>query len=325
MRVQSKMQVHFCRIYRSLITRHQHGFATEFLLCSGLSVATDDPACVDTCFPFVEGPGEQEFLYFCRMRYGPKNRVIRKKGGRINDTMRHWRWQQTRRNRWKMTAGIASVSIVAWGIAIAAILATPTTTRVWLWEALLADIILLGTLVIGVRWVVCHRVLAFWQHRAAVDDLMQLLRPGSFWEWTEERAGIRGSWPWVIVYCDVDDFKQCNDQWGHATGDAILQQWGQILRQQSRQDDILSRLGGEEVGWWLPHTTLAEARMAVERVLRICQNTAIDSLSGFSFSAGIAQGRPGESVGNAARRADHALYRAKQAGKGRVVDADEEG
>ena len=49
------------------------------------------------------------------------------------------------------------------------------------------------------------------------------------------------------------------------------------------------------------------------------QTTPVDALSGFAFSAGLAQGQPGESVWEAARRADLALYAAKRAGKGRVL------
>lgn len=263
--------------------------------------------------------GRQEFAVFLSNTRGIDHAV--KKVGPINEKLRRWRMQQTHRMRWQIAAGILIVSVVAWGLAIAAIFATPTSSRGWLWGALAADTILVGGTMFVIRWLVYHRLVAFWQRRAAVDDLMQLLRPATFWEWTEERATMRGTWPWVIVYCDIDDFKQCNDRWGHATGDALLRRWGQILRHQSRQDDILSRLGGEEVGWWLPHATPTEARIAVERVLRICQTTPIESLTGFSFSAGITQGRPGESVWDAARRADHALYQAKRTGKARVVDA----
>ncbi len=60
--------------------------------------------------------------------------------------------------------------------------------------------------------------------------------------------------------------------------------------------------------------------MAVERVLRRCQSTRGESLPGcFAFSAGLAPGQPGDSVWDAARRADRALYQAKASGKGRVL------
>ena len=59
----------------------------------------------------------------------------------------------------------------------------------------------------------------------------------------------RGAYPWVVVHCDLDDFKQVNDRYGHAVGDAVLRTWGQILREEARSTDLVSRLGGEEVGW----------------------------------------------------------------------------
>lgn len=205
------------------------------------------------------------------------------------------------------------------GVAVWAILSTPDPDRFRLWIALAVDSGLFTVLMFGLQWVVWHRLVAFWQRRATVDDITGLLRPGAFWADTEEAVQIRGQRPWVIVYADLDDFKQINDEYGHGTGDAVLQTWGRILRGQARQEDRLSRLGGEEVGWWLPHTTCEEARLAVERVLSCCQTTPVDPLPGFAFSAGLAQGQPGESVWEAARRADLALYAAKRAGKGRVL------
>ncbi len=177
--------------------------------------------------------------------------------------------------RWPLTLGIASVSLLAWSVALAAILNTPPEARRWLWPAFIADTVLMAALTFGVRWVIYHRVLAIWQRRAVLDDLTELLRPGLFWEETETRAHIRGAWTWVIVYCDLNDFKQCNDHWGHATGDTILRMWGEILREESREQDLLRYLGGEEVGWWFPQTTETTARIAVERVLHRCQATPV--------------------------------------------------
>ncbi len=229
-----------------------------------------------------------------------------------------------RRIRWHVTGGILVMGVLLGGVAVWAIVSLPDPDRVRLWVALAIQTGLFTILVLGLQWVVWHRLVAFWQRRATVDDLTGLLRPGAFWANTEEAAQMRGQRPWVIVYADLDDFKQINDRYGHGTGDAVLQIWGHILRDQARQADILSRLGGEEVGWWLPQTTCEEARLAVERVLYCCQITPVDDLSGFAFSAGLAPGRPGESVWEAARRADLALYAAKRAGKGRVIGEETE-
>ncbi len=228
-------------------------------------------------------------------------------------------WRQTSAIRWQIGGVIGLGSLLGLSVAMGVIDSVPVIWQPRLWCGLAVNVGLMVLVAFTVRWIMWHRVVALWQHRATVDDLTGLWRPGAFWAGTEEAAQMRGHRPWVMVYADLDDFKQINDQYGHGTGDAVLQTWGRILRNQARQTDILSRLGGEEVGWWLPHTTCEEARLAVERVLSCCQTTPVDPLPGFAFSAGLAQGQPGESVWEAARRADLALYAAKRAGKGRVL------
>ena len=135
--------------------------------------------------------------------------------------------------------GLLAVSILAMGlllggVALWAISSIPDPDRGPLWIALTIDSVLFTVLVLGLQWVVWHRLVAFWQRRATVDDLTGLLRPGAFWARTEEAAQIRGHRPWVIVYADLDDFKQINDQYGHGTGDAVLQTWGAFC--ESRRD-----------------------------------------------------------------------------------------
>ena len=162
------------------------------------------------------------------------------------------------------------------GGAVWAILGISDPDYVRLWEALVIDTGLFTILMLGLQWVVWHRLVAFWQHHAIVDDLTGLLRPGTFWAHSEAAVRMRGQPPWVMVYADPDDFKQINDQYGHGTGDAVLQTRDRILRDQARQADHLRRLGGEEVDWWMLHTTCEEARIAVEWVLRCCQMTSVD-------------------------------------------------
>ncbi|MCL5972476.1 MAG: diguanylate cyclase [Firmicutes bacterium] len=101
--------------------------------------------------------------------------------------------------------------------------------------------------------------------------MTRLLRPAVFWKSAEAAIMTRGTRPWVIGYCDLDDFKQVNDPCGHAVGNAVLRAWGQIFREEARSADIIGRLGGAEVGWWMPENTEEAAQRAVERVLRLCQ------------------------------------------------------
>ena len=94
------------------------------------------------------------------------------------------------------------------GVALWAILSTPDPDRFRLWIALAVDSVLFTVLMFGLQWVVWHRLVAFWQRRATVDDITGLLRPGAFWADTEEAVQIRGQRPWVIVYADLDDFNE---------------------------------------------------------------------------------------------------------------------
>ncbi|MCL4496442.1 MAG: GGDEF domain-containing protein [Firmicutes bacterium] len=227
-----------------------------------------------------------------------------------------WFHGQSRPLWWKLSGVTIAGSIVTGAIAIHAIENVPLHCRHSLWIALIAE-----AFVWILLWIIWNHVVATWQKRALRDSLTGLARPTAFWEFTEYAALQQGASPWVIAYLDLDNFKQVNDRWGHGTGDAVLKMWGRLLLSQSRNCDIIGRLGGEEIGWWFPHTTAEEAQTALERVLHLCCSTSVDGLAGFSFSAGIASGQAQESVWDAARRADRALYEAKRAGKGRVSEA----
>ncbi len=263
----------------------------------------------------------QEFVLFLSNSLNHYHFTVRREIPSINTQVRQWRLRQTRSVRRRIAVGVIAINVIAVIVALWGIGRIPLRFRGPLWIAFGIDFFLMAVLFIALRWLVWYQLVPLWQQRATLDGLTGLVRPAAFWEMTEEGAATRGSWPWVVAYCDLDNFKQYNDRWGHATGDAVLKTWGRILREQARYDDIVGRLGGEEIGWWFPHTTAEEAQIAVSRVLRICRSANVNSVVGFSFSAGVAQGQPGESVWDAARRADRALYEAKSAGKGRVFDA----
>jgi diguanylate cyclase (GGDEF)-like protein len=134
--------------------------------------------------------------------------------------------------------------------------------------------------------------------------------------------------PLAVVMLDLDDLKQLNDRHGHVAGDAALQQVAGLLAAGMRTVDIVARYGGDEFAIILPETGVAGARAIAER--------ARERIAGHAFSAGGAPIRMTASFGIATfpnpvvgsqsdllLRADQALYRAKAAGKNRVV-VDEE-
>jgi two-component system, NtrC family, C4-dicarboxylate transport sensor histidine kinase DctB len=131
--------------------------------------------------------------------------------------------------------------------------------------------------------------------------------------------------PMSIVILDVDHFKGINDSYGHPTGDMVLHRLVEICGGAMRGEDIFARFGGEEFILALVHTTAEEATVAAER-LRIAVADETFRHEGREFaitiSCGLAQydvREPG--IESAIRRADKALYVAKQTGRNRVVAA----
>lgn len=129
----------------------------------------------------------------------------------------------------------------------------------------------------------------------------------------------------VIALLDLDHFKRINDRYGHDVGDAVLRKFYKAAAAAIRPDDMLGRAGGEE---WLLVMPVAQpgAEQAVfERMRNAVANMPADGLPGglsVSFSMGVARLRPGETLTQALRRADLALYEAKQAGRDRMAIAD---
>lgn len=140
----------------------------------------------------------------------------------------------------------------------------------------------------------------------------------------ERRASIV-----VVMFIDLDGFKAVNDTYGHATGDLVLKEVAQRVPRHLRQEDLLARLGGDEFVILLEEVSTREGavRVAEEALNQLKQITSVGghpvTLSG-SIGISCAQGRLGVSYSAAALldEADHAMYRAKQAGKGRICFSD---
>lgn len=130
--------------------------------------------------------------------------------------------------------------------------------------------------------------------------------------------------PFCVALLDIDNFKRLNDSKGHATGDAALAHLATVARECLRPQDSLARYGGEEFVILMPDTLLEQGIQAMTRVQR--ELTKRFFLAGnekilITFSAGVAQLAVSESGAEAIRRADHAMYLAKRAGKNRVLGA----
>nr|WP_290221971.1 diguanylate cyclase [Trichocoleus desertorum] len=144
----------------------------------------------------------------------------------------------------------------------------------------------------------------------------------------EVRRAERNQQPLGIVMLDIDHFKSFNDTFGHEAGDVVLREVGLLIKNSIRSSDIACRYGGEELMLLLPDASIEITRQRAEQIREAVAHLSVhyhrQALGMITLSAGVAafpiHGPTGESV---IRVADTALYRAKAAGRDRVVVADE--
>jgi diguanylate cyclase (GGDEF)-like protein len=136
----------------------------------------------------------------------------------------------------------------------------------------------------------------------------------------------RHNQPLCLAILDLDHFKQVNDRYGHATGDTVLRQLGQLLRRSFRSEDVLGRWGGEEFVVGMYGMTKSDAVQRLTKMLETLRQEEFIAPEGtkfqVTFSAGVAQyPEDGADVQFLYRSADAALYQAKAAGRDRVLSA----
>ncbi|MEX0741074.1 MAG: diguanylate cyclase [Pseudohongiella sp.] len=158
------------------------------------------------------------------------------------------------------------------------------------------------------------------RRRAERDHLTQTLNRRGF----DARLDIafatakRYHRPLSLIFVDLDYFKKVNDDHGHAIGDEVLRTAAQVLCEQVRESDIVSRWGGEEFVILAPETPLAEAVQLSERLrqkLASCQHPEAGQVTA---SFGVAELANEQSERDFINHADQALYAAKGAGRNRV-------
>ena len=229
-----------------------------------------------------------------------------------------------------MTAGVSTrfhrrgvalvMSVLLVAITTSLITADPGHPRSWLPVL----VVLIGA---GVATTHYGQVLARAEHdyrqASRMDPLTGLLNRGALIDRFEElrlQAAHHDS-PVSLVVCDLDHFKEVNDQHGHDQGDAVLRDVAAELRSAVRSFDLVYRLGGEEFLIVLPGCELEEARSVAERIRERLSAARPGSIA-ITAALGVAcaQGA-GLAFDDLFHAADQALYSAKAGGRDRVVAA----
>jgi diguanylate cyclase len=127
-----------------------------------------------------------------------------------------------------------------------------------------------------------------------------------------------------IVLIDLDHFKMINDHFGHDGGDQVLIHFAGCMREVLRDRDVIGRVGGEEFLFVMPGASATQAATVVERLRAYLRDQRLkvgDITLRYTFSAGIAEWKPGMTPQSLYKDADQALYAAKSAGRDQACQA----
>lgn len=159
------------------------------------------------------------------------------------------------------------------------------------------------------------------ERQAVIDGLTGVANRRSFNEMLarEYERARRYDHPLSLVMIDLDHLKKINDTYGHQAGDEAIRAIGTVLRQSSRSVDLPARYGGEEFCVLLPNTEIDMAEQLAERLRRLINEVEIPQVGLISASIGVATfPQHADDPDILLKRADEALYVAKQAGRNQV-------
>ncbi|KKX59870.1 GGDEF domain-containing protein [Pseudomonas putida] len=161
------------------------------------------------------------------------------------------------------------------------------------------------------------------RQKALIDPLTGLPNRAA---WSERLEHEIGQWQQhgntlMLAMLDLDHFKRINDNYGHLAGDKVLKIIASVLRKRLRGTDFIARFGGEEFVLLMPSTAPASGLKLLETLrasIEACPFHFRGEPVTVTLSMGLAAFKPGEHSDLVLKRADQALYRAKNAGRNRV-------
>ncbi|MDG1286886.1 MAG: diguanylate cyclase [Rickettsiales bacterium] len=164
---------------------------------------------------------------------------------------------------------------------------------------------------------------------ARIDGLTSLNNRRAFDELMQEQVetATENKTELCLLMMDIDFFKDFNDTWGHQIGDEVLKIVSGVLRRTVRGKDIVCRYGGEEFAILLPETPARGAQIVAESIRsliaknRIRRKNSTEEIGQITLSIGVSRyhvSSADESIAAFIKRADNALYQAKEKGRNRV-------
>nr|WP_318427636.1 diguanylate cyclase [Iodobacter sp. CM08] len=184
-----------------------------------------------------------------------------------------------------------------------------------------------STLMIGISDITARKQLeAELQHRATIDSLSGLFNRSYFTDRAnhEIARAKRNQQPLIVIMLDIDHFKRINDSWGHDIGDKAIQSLAELCKSTLRDIDLIGRIGGEEFAILLPETTLEQGYPVAERLRQRIEaqriNLPNEQILQFTASIGMALlSSDDQKIDSILKRADQALYQAKNNGRNQTV------
>jgi diguanylate cyclase (GGDEF)-like protein len=155
------------------------------------------------------------------------------------------------------------------------------------------------------------------QLQAATDGLTGL--PNRRTALTQLRAWDKSGRRFAIAIADLDEFKRLNDKYGHEAGDRALRLFAQACQNSLRQEDIVSRWGGEEFALIMPELDARRGAAAMERIRKRLAESHLAGHPQFTASFGVSDSRSADTIEQILQVADAALYESKAAGRDRVT------
>jgi diguanylate cyclase (GGDEF)-like protein/PAS domain S-box-containing protein len=160
--------------------------------------------------------------------------------------------------------------------------------------------------------------------RASMDELTGLMNRKEILERLARFSDNQrqGDGEVAVLFCDIDHFKAINDRHGHRGGDAVLSALARRLLDNTRHDDLVGRIGGDELLVVLNRVPSLEAAEAIAKKIHAAACAPLELTTGEvvpTLSIGVSLLHKGESVDAVVERADQAMYQAKQHGRNRVI------